>query len=182
MKKMIGISHGDVDKSLGIRELYSYLFFSFLRSALRLMANHCILPSLRLFLFRLSGINIGRRVALNLNTLFIDGFTPGMVSIEDEASIAPRVSFVAESHPNNSALFTTYRIYKKQKILVKKGAWIGTGAVILPGVTIGENAIVGANSVVHKDVADYEIVGGVPAVQIGNVKKKYTIEKRYNET
>lgn len=38
--------------------------------------------------------------------------------------------------------------------------------MIRAGVTIGSGAIVAAGSVVSKDVADYEIVGGVPARKI----------------
>lgn len=40
--------------------------------------------------------------------------------------------------------------------------WIGHAAVIMPGVNIGHGAVVGAGAVVTKDVAPYQIVGGVP--------------------
>jgi len=42
--------------------------------------------------------------------------------------------------------------------------FIGTGAIILPGVKIGNNCIIAAGSVVTKDVPDYSLVAGVPAV------------------
>ena len=45
-------------------------------------------------------------------------------------------------------------------------AWIGHGATIMPGVSIGIGAVIGAGAVVTKDVAPYEIVGGVPARRI----------------
>jgi hypothetical protein len=45
--------------------------------------------------------------------------------------------------------------------------WIGAHAVITGGVTIGDGVVVSAGSVVTKDVADYQIVGGVPARVIG---------------
>lgn len=41
--------------------------------------------------------------------------------------------------------------------------WVGAQAIVMPGVTIGTGAVVAANAVVTKDVAPYEIVGGVPA-------------------
>ncbi len=44
--------------------------------------------------------------------------------------------------------------------------WIGHGAVIRPEVRIGHGAVVAAMAVVTKDVAPYQIVGGVPAQPI----------------
>lgn len=41
--------------------------------------------------------------------------------------------------------------------------WIGDGVVLLPGVRLGTGSVVAANSVVTKNVAPYEIVGGVSA-------------------
>ena len=52
------------------------------------------------------------------------------------------------------------------KVTVDDGAWIGARVTILPGVTIGKRAIVAAGSVVTKDVAEGDIVGGVPAKPI----------------
>ncbi len=44
--------------------------------------------------------------------------------------------------------------------------WIGHGAIVLPGIKIGHGAVVAAGAVVAKDVAAYEVVGGVPAKRI----------------
>lgn len=88
------------------------------------------------------------------------------VVIENDVLIAERVHISDCSHhfadPEVSILrqgasFTG-------KVLIRRGAWIGSGAVILPGVTIGRNAVVGANAVVTKDVPDNTIAVGVPAV------------------
>ena len=57
-------------------------------------------------------------------------------------------------------------------IVVKRGASIGSNATILAGVTIGEHAMVGAGAVVARDVADYEIVTGVPARRAGDVRSR----------
>jgi acetyltransferase-like isoleucine patch superfamily enzyme len=54
-------------------------------------------------------------------------------------------------------------------IHIREGAWLGFNAIILKGVTIGKGAVVGAGSVVVKDVPDYAVVGGNPAVVL-----KYT--------
>lgn len=51
-------------------------------------------------------------------------------------------------------------------VTLRDGCWIGIGAVILPGVTIGRNSVVAANAVVTRDVADFNIVAGIPARSI----------------
>jgi acetyltransferase-like isoleucine patch superfamily enzyme len=50
--------------------------------------------------------------------------------------------------------------------IIGNDVWIGDGAVILPGVTVGTGAVIGANAVVTRNVAPYEIVGGVPAKRL----------------
>ncbi len=44
--------------------------------------------------------------------------------------------------------------------------WIGSNAIIISGVNIATGAVIAAGAVVCKDVAPYEIVGGVPAKHI----------------
>ena len=51
--------------------------------------------------------------------------------------------------------------------------WVGHGVKIMAGIRIGVGAVIAAGAVVTKDVAPYEIVGGVPAK---------LIRKRFNET
>lgn len=142
------------------------------RSLLRLVANHCIIQAWRVQLFRWSGIKIGRRVMINMNTVFMDEFERGRIELEDEVSVAPFVSFVAVSHPNQSVLGRDYHVRRAGNIRVGAGAWIGVGAVVLPGVTIGRAAVVGANAVVTGDVEEFAIMAGVPARKIGDVRDK----------
>ena len=52
------------------------------------------------------------------------------------------------------------------KVVIKKGAKIGSHTVILPGITIGENALVGAFSLIKEDIPDKAKVAGVPAKPI----------------
>ena len=53
---------------------------------------------------------------------------------------------------------------KKNKTIIKDGAFIGSGSILVAPVKIGKNAITGANCVVNKkDVEDNTVVVGVPA-------------------
>ena len=64
--------------------------------------------------------------------------------------------------------------------VVEDDVWIGANVVILQGVTIGNGAVIAAGAVVNKDVADYTIVGGVPAKVIKlrfSSEQKMDIEK-----
>lgn len=91
------------------------------------------------------------------------------VTIGRNALIAERVTIRDQDHaihgdvniPINQAGFEV------APIVIGDDVWIGAGAVILKGVTIGRGAVVAANAVVNRDVAEYEIVGGVPAKHIG---------------
>ncbi|MEQ9237503.1 acyltransferase [Coleofasciculus sp. E2-BRE-01] len=66
------------------------------------------------------------------------------------------------------------------KIDIRDNVFIGYNAIILPNVTIGPNAIVAAGAVVTKDVAEGDIVAGVPAKPIGKVEK--LVEKLHTKT
>ncbi len=60
---------------------------------------------------------------------------------------------------------------ESKPIVIKDDAWIGMNAIILKGVTIGKGAIVGAGSVVTKNVPDWTIVAGNPAVIVKKLKE-----------
>ncbi len=59
---------------------------------------------------------------------------------------------------------------RSHRVHIGHDAWIGHGAIILPGRRVGIGAVVGAGSVVSRDVADFTVVAGVPAVVI---KKRF---------
>jgi acetyltransferase-like isoleucine patch superfamily enzyme len=106
-----------------------------------------------------SGTSIGRFVHINC---WQD------VTIEENVLIADRVFISDADHKYDdlSIPIKNQGDYFKGAVRLKAGCWIGIGAVILPGVTIGKNAIVGANSVVRKNVPDFAVVSGNPAIII----------------
>ncbi len=129
---------------------------------------------------RLYRVRIGKRVA------FYGGAEiryPWNLSIGDGTSIGNRVILDARKGikiGNNVNLSTGVWIWTLQHDPQDKGfradgapvvigdyVWISCRATILPGVSIGQGAVVAAGAVVTKDVAEYTIVGGVPAREIG---------------
>ena len=106
---------------------------------------------------------IGRNVFINFDCVFLD---LGGITIEEGVFLAPKVSLLTEGHPLSPQ---ARHSLTAGPIRIKKNAWIGANATILQGVTIGENAVVAAGAVVHKDVPDNAVVGGVPAKVIKTV-------------
>ena len=60
---------------------------------------------------------------------------------------------------------------KKNPIIISDDVWIGFNSIILKGVTIGKGAIVASGSVVTKNVEEYTVVAGNPALPVSFAKK-----------
>jgi putative colanic acid biosynthesis acetyltransferase WcaF len=52
-------------------------------------------------------------------------------------------------------------------IVIEDQAWVCACVFVGPGVTLNQGAVAGAGAVVMKDVPAWTIVGGNPAVPIG---------------
>lgn len=90
------------------------------------------------------------------------------IIIGDRVSIAPNVTIISESSPNNSPhlqsiSYVKENLIKDEKVVIEDDAWIGASVTILPGVKIGKGAIVGAGAVVTKNVEPYTVAVGIPA-------------------
>ncbi|MBK9485746.1 MAG: hypothetical protein IPO01_11240 [Chitinophagaceae bacterium] len=62
-------------------------------------------------------------------------------------------------------------IKQTNPVIIADGAWLGENVCVI-GASVGKNSVVGANSIVNKDIPDYCVAIGSPAVII----------KRYNAT
>jgi len=61
-------------------------------------------------------------------------------------------------------------------VIIGDNVLIGANAVVLEGVTVSNGSVVAAGAVVTKDVPEYSVVGGIPAIFIKQVEQK-TISK-----
>jgi len=61
----------------------------------------------------------------------------------------------------------------KSPVRVGPDCWIGTKVAVLRGSFIGRGVVVGANAVVRGEIADYRVVGGVPARVLKDRRKAY---------
>jgi acetyltransferase-like isoleucine patch superfamily enzyme len=131
---------------------------------------------------RLRGVKIGKHVFLGGGNV-LDRVSPGLITIEDDVSLAGGVNILTHSNPTaplREILGEEYHVLAP--VHIKRGAWIALNVVILPGVTIGENSIVATGSVVMKDVAPYTMVGGSPAKFIKEIPRtKETITAKNKE-
>jgi len=128
---------------------------------------------LRVGLLRMAGFKIGEEVYIGEGLIIAEVLEDKSekLIIEDRVSIAPRVTLLTSSDPNNSHLSKHYPPVRG-KIVIKHDAWIGTGAIIFPNVTIGEFSVVGANSVVKSNVEPYTVVAGSPAVPVKKLRRE----------
>jgi UDP-2-acetamido-3-amino-2,3-dideoxy-glucuronate N-acetyltransferase len=85
------------------------------------------------------------------------------VELEDDVFCGPSMVFTNVSNPRSHIS----RKSEYKRTVVKRGATIGANSVIVCGNQIGEYAMIGAGSVVTKAIADYALVVGNPARQIG---------------
>lgn len=138
-------------------------FWRLRKKVLKRWARNAFFPGWRVQLLRWCGFSIGREVYIADDIIIAEELkSRGLITIGDRVSMAPRVTLVTTSHPNNSRI-RPFSPEKTGPIVIEPDVWIGAGVVILPGVTIGRGAIVGANSVVTGDVEPLHVVAGQPA-------------------
>jgi len=104
------------------------------------------------------GVKIGNNVKIQNNVSVYTG-----VELEDDVFCGPSMVFTNVVNPRSHV----NRKDKYRRTLVRRGATIGANATIVCGVTLGEFCFVAAGAVVTRDVPDYALVMGVPAIQAG---------------
>ena len=104
------------------------------------------------------GTEIGNNVKIQNNVSVYTGTV-----IEDDVFLGPSCVLTNVSNPRSQV--NRHSLYEVTNL--KRGCSVGANATVVCGTTIGRYAFVGAGSVVTKDVADYALVLGNPARQVG---------------
>lgn len=105
---------------------------------------------------------IGDRVTIKSGVYIWDN-----TIIENDVFIGPCAAFTNDKYPRPKE-----HNKKFESIYIKEGASIGANVTILPGVTIGKKSIIGAGSVVTKNIPDYAIAYGNPAIITRAIKNE----------
>lgn len=141
----------------------AHFFRRIRKKVLKRWARNAFFPGWRVQLLRWTGVAIGRDVYIADDFIIVEELSgDDPIRIGDRVSIAPRVTLVTSSHPNNSRI-REFAPLGRGPVTIEADAWIGSGSIVLPGVTIGRGAVVGAQSVVAADVAPLHVVAGQPA-------------------
>jgi UDP-2-acetamido-3-amino-2,3-dideoxy-glucuronate N-acetyltransferase len=127
-----------------------------------------------------SGAVLGENCILGQNVFVADGVILGKgVKVQNNVSLYTGVVCENDVFLGPSMVFTNVinpRSFIERKnefrpTLVKQGASIGANATVLCGITLGRYCMIGAGAVVTKDVPDFALVTGIPALQIGWVSR-----------
>ena len=108
------------------------------------------------------GVIIGQKCKIQNNALI---YEPAVIG--DGVFIGPNVVLTNDKFPRATIGGKVKKEFNKSAVVIHDGASIGAGAICVAPVTIGKYALVGAGSVVVKNVKDFEIVKGIPAVHSG---------------
>lgn len=95
----------------------------------------------------------------------------GSVVIGDHTLIAPGCFLTDHNHRTDFDCRIDQQGCSVSPIHIGSDVWLGAKVIVLSGVSIGDGAVVAAGAVVTTDVSPFTIVGGVPAVKIGDRRR-----------
>lgn len=149
------------------------------------VSRHVPFWGFRKFIFGLAGVKIGKGTVIHMGAKFFNpkGVEVGVdTMVGDNAFLDGRAKLKIGSHVDIASQVLIYNSEHdlnaedfhavNEPVEIGDYVFVGPRAIILPGVKIGKGAVVAAGAVVTKDVADFAIVGGVPAKVIGERKNK----------
>ena len=127
-----------------------------------------------------TGVDVGNNCKIQNSALI---YEPAEIGFG--VFIGPGVVFTNDQFPraiNPDLTIKSASDWNPVGVTVLDGASIGAGAICVAPVKIGSWALVAAGAVVTSDVANYALVAGVPATQIGWVGKSgYKLDESHGK-
>jgi UDP-2-acetamido-3-amino-2,3-dideoxy-glucuronate N-acetyltransferase len=96
---------------------------------------------------------VGDSVTVKSGVYFWDGMRIG-----NDVFIGPNATFANDCYPRSK------REFNRLTTIIEDGTSIGANATVLPSVRIGRGAMIGAGAVMTKDIPEYSLAVGNPAV------------------
>lgn len=123
------------------------------------------------------GCVLGRGVYVDVNVVVGDNckiqdgarlYRPALLS--DGVFVGPGAVLANDRHPR-AVTPTGEQLgpdeWTAEPVVLGEGSSVGANATILPGVTVGSWAMIAAGSVATRDVDDFALMAGVPAIRRG---------------
>jgi maltose O-acetyltransferase len=108
-----------------------------------------------------NGCNIIMKDRAHIGEYAVLGGPHALITIGAHVMMGSYCMIISQNH---KYLGEGFDGFEGKDVLIDDYAWIGNRVIILPGVRIGKHAIIGAGAVVSKDIPDYAIAVGNPAV------------------
>ena len=145
------------------------------RYGLRFFKNWCLerlasnfpIPSWRVKLHRMRGLNIGKNVYIGYDVIF-DRIHPEFITIEDYAEIGDRC--IISAHSRGTLPLREKYPRSVQPVKIGMGVWMAPGCIVIQGVEIGEMSVIGTGAVVNKSIPPHSLAVGVPAKVIKSLE------------
>ena len=120
------------------------------------------------------GAVFSSKVSLGDNSgIGIDARIGGQCTIGNDVMMGPECIIHTRNHKFEDTT-TTMRgqgVQKEEPVVIGDDVWIGSRVIILPGVHIGSHSIIGTGAVVTKDIPEWSVAVGNPAI-VKKMRKK----------
>lgn len=125
------------------------------------------------------GAEISSKLSIGDNSgVGIDCVCGGELIIGNDVMMGPECVFFSRQHKfdNPDVPMCLQGFTDPKPIVIGDDVWIGRRVMVMPGVHIGSHCIIGAGAIVTKDIPDWAIAAGSPAV----VKKYRNMSSNVN--
>ena len=130
--------------------------------------------TLRPFIHKIRGVNIGKNVWISLY-VYLDEIHPECITIGDNSTIGIRTSVISHTY------FGLPRKDNPDRVVIGKNVYIGPHCLILPNVHIGDGAVIKGGTVISRNIPPNTMWGYPAAEPLATVNTPLTPETSYDE-